>query len=162
MKTSKSPSIPPLPGARELWDENQQPYALPVLELPPALKKKTAALRDAKSWADHWSQNHRKMSLEHQISCLQQAVMIDPTYARAWHSLACTYELQGRDWYAATHCWNQVVFLTPNSDVAWFSLSQLWAGRGMMGKARECLAEYERLSGSGPETKAKAWWEFWK
>lgn len=162
MKTNKARFISTLPGARKLLDENQQPYALPLVALTPTLEKKVSEPKDAKSWCDFWAKHKEEMSIEHQIGYLQQAIITDPEYAPAWYSLACVYELQGEDWYAATHSWNQVIYLAPNNETAWFSLAQLWAHRGVMSKARECQAEYERLSGKTPETKPKEWWEFWK
>jgi tetratricopeptide (TPR) repeat protein len=126
-----------------------------ITEVPTAIRQRVANPKDPLSWINFVIENEVEIAIEDQIACFQQAVVANGTEARAWYCLACAYELQGKDWFGATNAWNQVVFLDRDNATAWQSLSQLWAHRGMMGKARECLAECERIAAGANSRKQR-------
>jgi tetratricopeptide (TPR) repeat protein len=128
---TKLKSLPPLDGCRILWLEDEEiPYEMPLRPLSRKAQKIMDNIDSAEELYQFWSAHTESLSIRDQIALLQQALLIDQTNAEIWYSLACTYELEGKDWYAATNAYTHVIFLEPRSGVAWFSLYQLWAVRG--------------------------------
>lgn len=143
----------PLAGARILFDSKQKPYEMPIRPLSAKARKAMSGCKTAAEIYRCWEKNNEALSIRDQIAILQAAVLSNSRHAASWHSLACSYELEGKDWFAATNAWNHVVFLRPTSAVAWFSLSQLWEYRGMKAKALECNARFEALQAKSSKAR---------
>jgi hypothetical protein len=136
----------PLSGCRLLQhDVTDIVYEMEIRALAKSISDQVPDPNSAKSWYDFLDKNN--LSPSDRIACLQRAVLLEPRYPGWWYSLGCSYELEGKDWYGATNAFNHVIFLHPKSGNAWFSLSQLWASRGVMSKAQECRAQFDKLSG---------------
>lgn len=135
----------PIPGCRILhnWETNQ-PYAMPIRALDPAIEQAVIDREDPRGWYQYAIDNE-SLSYEQKIACIQRAVILAPNYSGWWYTLGCHYELEGKDWYGAANAFNHVIFLNPNSATAWFSLGRLWAARGIMSKAEEAYARFQEL-----------------
>ena len=154
-------TLPPLDGVRVLLTEpegadgDQQIYEMPIITPSAKATKATAKLTDQESIYQYVVDHSDRLSLRDQIALLQKAILIEPSSPACWHALACCYERQGKDWFAATNAWNHVIYLQPNNAVAWYSLAQLWAARGMQAKALECYAQYEALEGKQKRSQGR-------
>jgi hypothetical protein len=138
----------PLSGCRLLQHHvTDTVYEMEILPLAKSISDQVPDQNSAKSWYDFLDKNN--LSPSDRIACLQRAVLLEPRYPGWWYSLGCAYELEGKDWYGATNAFNHVIFLHPKSGNAWFSLSQLWASRGVMSKAQECRARFDELQEKG-------------
>jgi tetratricopeptide (TPR) repeat protein len=138
-------ALVPLSGCHILFHEKtHRPFVMRVRPLTPTILEQIPNQEAPNAWYEFIRSNNR-LSAGEKIACLQRAVILDQQDPGWWYTLGCHYELEGKDWYGAANAFNHVVFLNPKSGVAWFSLSQLWAGRGFMAKARECNARFEAL-----------------
>jgi tetratricopeptide (TPR) repeat protein len=135
----------PIQGCRILVNpDTNEPYAMPIRALDPAIEQAVTDRNNPQAWYNY-AVNNKSLSYEQKIACIQRAVILQPNYPGWWYALGCHYELEGKDWYGAANAFNHVIFLYPDSANAWFSLSQLWARRGIMSKAREAYARFEAL-----------------
>jgi tetratricopeptide (TPR) repeat protein len=135
----------PIRGCRILVNpDTNQAYAMPIRALAPAIEQAVAGRSDAQTWYKYAIHNE-SLSHEQKIACIQRAVILEPNNPGWWYTLGCHYELEGKDWYGAANAFNHVIFLYPNSAPAWFSLGRLWAARGIMTKAQEAYARFQKL-----------------
>jgi hypothetical protein len=118
---------------------------MPILPVPAITEEGVKDKAHAQEWYE-FAFNNELLSKGEKVACLQRAVILDQRNPGLWYTLGCHYELEGKDWYGATNAFNHVIYLHPQSGAAWFSLSQLWAGRGFMSKAQECRAQFDALS----------------
>ena len=113
---------------------------MPIRALDPEIEQAVTDRDDPRAWCKY-ALNNESLSYEQKIACIQRAVILAPNSPGFWYTLGCHFELEGKDWYGAANAFNHVIFLKPRHAGAWFSLSQLWAARGIMSKAREAYAQ---------------------
>ena len=125
-------------------EDTQELYSMPLRLLSKAIEQSVEDHNNPRAWCEY-AQKNESLSKSERVACLQRCVILDKHYAGWWYILGCHYELEGMDWYGAANAFNHVIFLNPKHAAGWFSLSQLWARRGIMSKAQEYLARYEEV-----------------
>lgn len=125
------------PGMGLIWDRAGSEYSYEALEIGnPLTMKKPGRPGEAVQLYNKGTELYNEKEYEDAILALQQAIEIDPAYAKAWNNLGSALNALGR-YEEAENAYNQAIAIDSSDAKAWSNLCRALNNQGRYDEAMD-------------------------